>query len=56
MPPEDNPADDVQPTREEWDAYEERERRVFTNCNVCGIPLRTFEEEQMGMCDRCAEE
>lgn len=28
--------------------------RVCTNCNVCGIPIRTFEEEQMGMCEPCA--
>lgn len=25
-------------------------------CNVCGIPLRTFDEERMGMCDSCASE
>jgi hypothetical protein len=30
--------------------------RVFTNCNVCGIPLRTADEDQMGMCERCAAE
>jgi len=32
------------------------ERRVFTNCNVCGIKLRTDDEEKMGMCERCAAE
>lgn len=31
-------------------------RHVFTNCNVCGIPLRTIEEESMGMCGSCAAE
>lgn len=30
--------------------------RVFTNCNVCGAPLRTRDEDEMGMCDRCAAE
>lgn len=29
---------------------------VFTNCNVCGIKLRTDDENQMGMCERCAAE
>lgn len=29
---------------------------VFSNCNVCGIPLRTFDEEAMGMCEQCAAE
>ncbi len=29
---------------------------VFTNCNVCGIKLRTPEDDGMGMCDRCARE
>lgn len=33
MPPEDNSADDVQPTREEWEAYE-AERKV--KCPLCG--------------------
>lgn len=28
---------------------------VFTNCNVCGIKLRTDDEEEIGMCDRCAD-
>jgi len=27
---------------------------IFTNCNVCGIKLRTDDEDQMGMCVRCA--
>jgi hypothetical protein len=30
--------------------------KVFTNCNVCGIRLRTVEEDRMGMCERCAAE
>ena len=30
--------------------------KVFTNCNVCGILLRTFSEERMGMCEECADE
>ena len=28
---------------------------VFTNCNGCGIRLRTRDEDEMGMCERCAE-
>lgn len=32
------------------------EEVVFTNCNVCGIVLRTDDEEQMGMCERCAND
>lgn len=32
------------------------EPQVFTNCNVCGIKLRTEAEDQIGMCDRCAGE
>ena len=27
---------------------------VFTHCNVCGILLRTEEEDKLGMCNRCA--
>lgn len=33
MPPEDNPAADVQPTREEWDDYER------DCCPVCGSDM-----------------
>jgi RecJ-like exonuclease len=29
---------------------------VFTHCNVCGIKLRTEDEDKMGMCERCAAE
>lgn len=29
---------------------------VFTHCNVCGCPLRTEDEDKMGMCERCAQE
>lgn len=29
---------------------------VFSNRNVCGIKLRTFAEDSMGMCERCASE
>ena len=29
---------------------------VFTNCNACGIRLRTEDEDKMGMCERCAQE
>jgi hypothetical protein len=29
---------------------------VFTNCNVCGIRLRTQDEDVMGMCEGCAGE
>ena len=31
-------------------------RPVFTNCNVCGVKLRTVAEDQVGMCERCADE
>ena len=31
-------------------------RYVFTNCNVCGIILRTEDEHRMGMCERCCLE
>ena len=56
MGPEDNPADDIQPTKEDWDAYEASQQKVFDNCNVCGIKLRTLAEDRMGMCERCAAE
>lgn len=29
---------------------------VFTHCNVCGIALRTRDEDEMGMCERCSNE
>lgn len=29
---------------------------IFSHCNVCGIRLRTSDEDQMGMCERCAGE
>jgi hypothetical protein len=29
---------------------------IFTNCNVCGIRLRTEDEDGMGMCEGCAGE
>jgi hypothetical protein len=29
---------------------------VFTNCNGCGIKLRTKDEDEMGLCERCAAE
>ena len=35
---------------------EEVEPRVFTNCNVCGVVLRNRDEDEMGMCERCAGE
>jgi hypothetical protein len=40
------------------DQQEENEvsSRVFDNCNVCGIALRTLDEDRMGMCERCAAE
>jgi hypothetical protein len=41
-------------TREQ--AQAEHDKRVFTNCNVCGIKLRTADEDKMGMCVRCAGE
>lgn len=27
---------------------------IFSNCNVCGIKLRYFHEDELGMCDNCA--
>lgn len=33
-----------------------KEAVVFTHCNVCGIKLRTEDEEKMGMCERCSKE
>jgi len=35
---------------------EEKQRRIFTNCNVCGIALRTDAEDEIGMCEKCAGE
>lgn len=35
---------------------QEPNRRVFTNCNDCGLPLRTDEEYAMGLCDKCAND
>jgi len=32
------------------------ECRATNYCNVCGIKLRTRDEGQMGMCERCASE
>ena len=33
-----------------------RGKRVFDNCNVCGVRLRTKDEDRMGMCEKCAAE
>lgn len=33
-----------------------RERRVFTNCNVCGRKLHHDFEDKMGMCVTCGDE
>jgi hypothetical protein len=38
------------------DPYGGMDHRVFTNCNVCGITLRTRDEDEVGMCERCAAE
>jgi len=27
---------------------------VFSHCNVCGVVLRTADEDAMGMCEHCA--
>lgn len=39
MAPEDNPMDDVQPTKEEWEAYEARRQAIrphsVTACPEC---------------------
>lgn len=32
MGPEDNPADDVQPTKEEWDEYETKRDNIEPPC------------------------
>jgi hypothetical protein len=37
------------------ECWNEREV-VFTNCNVCGRTLHTTDEEEMGMCQICADE
>lgn len=29
---------------------------VFTNCNVCGRKLHNDAEEEIGMCEKCADE
>jgi hypothetical protein len=34
-------------------AKEQPAKAVFTNCNVCGIKLRTTDEDKIGMCERC---
>ncbi len=40
-----------------FDSYDAPEQPcVFSNCNVCGIKLRTSDEDKMGMCERCAAE
>jgi hypothetical protein len=37
MGPEDNPADDVQPTKEDWESYEAQELSSKpTSCSLCG--------------------
>ena len=38
MPPEDNPADDVQPTKEEWDAYEAG--RPISDLEACLLEIK----------------
>ena len=32
------------------------EEPIFTDCEVCGRKLHYADEEQMGMCGKCAEE
>ena len=57
--PEFNPRDDEQWDRDEYEAWEKshaKESAVFTHCNVCGVVLRTEDEERMGMCEKCAAE
>lgn len=47
----------LMPGEQDWEDGERwKENRVFTNCNVCGIVLRTEEEERMGMCEKCSKE
>lgn len=36
-----------------WKRRKEKEM-VFSNCNVCGIKIRTANEDRMGMCEQCA--
>lgn len=40
----------------QYEDVPEAHMAVFTHCNVCGIRLRTADEDQMGMCERCANE
>lgn len=32
------------------------EEPVWTNCNVCGILIKSAEEYALGMCERCARD
>ena len=32
------------------------EEPIFTNCNVCGRKLHYADEDQIGLCDNCADE
>lgn len=29
---------------------------VFTHCNVCGVKLRSRDEDEVGMCEKCSAE
>lgn len=47
---------EAQIARGGWSGQEEGYEAVFTHCNVCGIKLRTEDEDRMGMCERCSNE
>ncbi len=45
--PEDNPADESQPTEEEWDEYMDR-----AMCPECGKEYEDFSDIGCGRCDQ----
>lgn len=44
MDPEDNPADDVQPTKEEWEEYERERRQCLVDHEADTQQIRLFRE------------
>ena len=45
---------DTMPGEQDWcDDEHRKDAMIFTNCNVCGIRLRTENEERMGACEKC---
>ncbi len=47
---------EAQIARGGWSGEEGEYEPVFTHCNVCGVVLRTRDEDEMGMCEKCAGE